>query len=469
MKKILTILATLTLTSGVIMNATAFTKDKQNIPKQCSKKTPQPKNEDVEDIANKLFGKMININPSFWLNKDIANYQSQFNAAIVKQGILTKTEVQYVTWKSLDILRAGYFWNQADFTVSKDAATATGKATVNASNGETSKEVSAKISKAKLNFNFNYWNGKTILSQFQLFRQMFVNEKILTPAEASLVSLATSGFKITKAGSFTIQLHVNDGNQDVITPLHLAVLDDGLSAQQITGKLNGGIYYLKANTQGKYADSTAVTKNFRDLLTHDLDYSDDNANDITLSHTILKEDNKNMTAKVTKDGQIATTNQIEVIDYNYPYTVTQYQSNNYFQVFINLTPQVVNRLTAYYRSHPATTTQQYSFDLGYFYQVINDGQYVHTDNIPKDPNDPEQFIWWDRLDGQMGDYGGAEDEQVSDEEADCSNDAIKYFSQSLIQNTQVASIAPYLTVMFEWDYGTTHWSELYSINKWAYW
>lgn len=54
-------------------------------------------NEDVEDIASKLWQKTLDIDGNFFLGKDIKNYQSQFNTAIVKQGILTADEAKYVS------------------------------------------------------------------------------------------------------------------------------------------------------------------------------------------------------------------------------------------------------------------------------------------------------------------------------------------------------------------------------------
>ena len=70
-------------------------------------------------IANKLQGKTIVLDPKFWVGKDIKNYKEQLDNAIVSQGILTKEEVQYVSWGDLSLNQARSYPN-CDFTVNKD-------------------------------------------------------------------------------------------------------------------------------------------------------------------------------------------------------------------------------------------------------------------------------------------------------------------------------------------------------------
>ena len=77
----------------------------------------------AQDIANKLQGKTIILDPRFWVGKDIKNYKEQLDNAIVQQGILTKEEVQYVSWGDLTLNQARSYPN-CDFTVSKDGETA---------------------------------------------------------------------------------------------------------------------------------------------------------------------------------------------------------------------------------------------------------------------------------------------------------------------------------------------------------
>ena len=80
--------------------------------------------EHAQQIADKLAGKTIVLDPKFWVGKDIKNYKQQLDALIVQQGILTKKEVQYVSWGDLTIDQARKYPN-CDFNVTKDGQTAT--------------------------------------------------------------------------------------------------------------------------------------------------------------------------------------------------------------------------------------------------------------------------------------------------------------------------------------------------------
>ena len=82
-----------------------------------------PSSENSQDIANKLQGKTIVLDPKFWVGKDIKNYKEQLDNAIVSQNILTKEEVQYVSWGDVTFNQARSYPN-CDFTVSKDGETA---------------------------------------------------------------------------------------------------------------------------------------------------------------------------------------------------------------------------------------------------------------------------------------------------------------------------------------------------------
>ena len=206
MKKLLTSLATLSLMTGSLANVTAFVHQKPpvtNNPNTSQKAT----NEDAEDIASKLWNKTVKIDPNFWLNKDIKSDQTDFNKALVQEGIITQDEVQYVSWGSFNVKKAGLFANQGAFTVSKDGATATGTVTVDATGVETTQQIAAKITKANLKFNLNYWNQKAVGSYISQVQAILANEKVLTKAEASVVSGLTSPVTITKAGAVVVVMN----------------------------------------------------------------------------------------------------------------------------------------------------------------------------------------------------------------------------------------------------------------------
>ena len=87
--------------------------------------------ESAQDIANKLQGKTIVLDPKFWVGKDIKNYKEQLDNAIVQQGILTQKEVQYVSWGDL-ILNQARSYPGCVFVVEKDGQTASaGDITIN--------------------------------------------------------------------------------------------------------------------------------------------------------------------------------------------------------------------------------------------------------------------------------------------------------------------------------------------------
>ena len=133
MKKLMMSLATVVLITGSVTSATAMVRQKTKTDYVGSSKTTT--DEDAEDIAAKLFNKSIKIVPNFWVGKSIQDYQKEFNAAVVRDRILTQDEIQYVTWGDLNINIAGYFFNKLTFSVTKDGAVATGTSTIDADTG----------------------------------------------------------------------------------------------------------------------------------------------------------------------------------------------------------------------------------------------------------------------------------------------------------------------------------------------
>ena len=200
MKKLITSLATIALISGSVANATAMkqmqhnqtilnsnksTKASPNSPKK------QSASEDAEDIANKLFGKTIKIDAYFWVGKDVSNYQSQFNAAIVTQGVLTKAETKYVTWGHLTVTKVGIFAQGGHFTVKKADATATGNVTVNAANIDSAQDIADKIHQATkaqdINILWMWWGGKDIYDYQAQFSAIVIRRGIINLAESHLI------------------------------------------------------------------------------------------------------------------------------------------------------------------------------------------------------------------------------------------------------------------------------------------
>ena len=76
----------------------------------------------AQQIANELKGKVIVLDPKYWVGKDIKNYKEQLDNVLVAEHILTKDEVQYVSWGDLT-LKKGMGTCKCDFTVTKDGHT----------------------------------------------------------------------------------------------------------------------------------------------------------------------------------------------------------------------------------------------------------------------------------------------------------------------------------------------------------
>ena len=495
MKKLLISLATIALATGSVANATAFSHMNHNQQKtspsggQSSKPTQGwgTTNEDVEDIANKLFNKVIKIDPNFWLAKDIKTNQAQFNAALVKQGLLTQDEVQYVTWANFKITKAGYFWNVAKFTIQKDGATAIGQNTINASIGETPAQIAAKLSNTTLQFNYDWWNGKDLKDNWAQIPQIIMNENRLTKAETSVVTGLASDKTISGAGKFTVQMHVNDNNVDVIANVPINATNDGLSAAEIADQLQkdgqmgeagrwsvNNVYFLQETMCGKYADDPAVVQNFKNILNYERSsvLSPSDVATISMPHQMLTNapNGNNLSVTTTKDGQTATAN-LDIVSYNSPYVIAEglddLADSSDFEFAINLTPAMINYLCDYFDTDYGTLDR-----LGYFYQVLDDGDF--DTKLVDLPYEHAEFVpWWNRLETYMHGYGstGASVSSVAGDQSDPDSAGDLGFVGALEDHLyDYRGGTKDLTVDVGWHY-EYHISDLgeYSTTNWGFW
>ena len=233
MKRIIILLATVALVCGSLTNISAWT-EANNQPNTNSQTT----NEDAENIAGKLFGQSIKIDPTFWLGKDIKNYQSQFNTAIVKDGILTQDEAQYVSWGDLTIKTAGWYRNDAHFTVSKDGATATGIATVNANEGDTAQQIANKIQGKTINLDLSAWYEKSIPTNMSQFQQALVSQKLVTADDAKYIYNDNVHWTATKVASYANCDFLIKKDGQTVTASNITInITDNETASQIAAKL----------------------------------------------------------------------------------------------------------------------------------------------------------------------------------------------------------------------------------------
>ena len=418
------------------------------------------KKEDAEDIANKLFNKSIKLDPNFWLGKNIKDYQSQFNATVVKDGILTQDEIQYISWGNVDINVAGYFVNKLTFSVKKDGATATGSSTIDADSGSTPAQIAAKLTKASIYFNYTYWNKKTLQDNIPLIQSILVNEKILTKAEASVVVGLASPVTISKAGIVDVDFNVNDNKTNTKADVKINVHNDGKTAQQVADGINKVGFGLKTNTAGMYADSQYVTKSFRDIAVNNYGQTTVDMNDVTLPHVKLQADNPNLTASILKDGQTASA-QIDLECKTNPYIYYYSAASDHMQAYVNLTPDFLQTLKSYFADSSHTTQQ----DLGYFYQMLDDGYAVTLPIYTGKQYVPPA----NRLDQNINNFGDNLDSRarIIQYEADTTNTAIGGFETDLSQ--AIMNSNGYLTVAFDWTYVPTAVLNPYTIKQWKIW
>ena len=385
MKKIIISFATICLISSSFCNVVAWTKQQPNQAQPTTKKHVSAKNEDAEDIASKLWKKTIKLDPKFWFNKDIQKYKSQLNAQIIKQGILTKDEVQYVSWSSFKITSAFYYWNKGAFTVTKDEATVTGSVTLNASTGETTTQIAAKLTKANLQFNYSYWDNKTVSDNLTLVRSILVNENILNKYEASDLIGFAKPVKITKAGKIPVSCNVDDNNTQTYAKTNLNVVNDGGDVDTIAQNIEGYVAILKANTMGMYADNSNIEKYVTTYI--DKIYAGFNIAQFIFPHQLINSSINSLKTKIIKDGQVSK--------YAVPFYLfsqkkpsdkrLENSTNNDLKLLVNLNTTATKDLYS-------ALQDPYFFDdavynVGYFFNLLNNGGWNNTrELIPDTPN-----------------------------------------------------------------------------------
>ena len=444
MKKILTSLATLVVLTGTVANSTAFVKHTSN----------KTANEDAEDIANKLWNKTIKIDPNVFLNKDIKTAQAQFNAVVFKEKILTQDEIQYVSWGDLTISAARWYNNGAHFSVKKDGAVCTGTDTVDASLNETPAQIATKINNKDINLNLSWWNNKQVNSNLTELKKIIANEKLLTKAEASLITKITKPITIKGASYTPVSFVFDNGKTTATANDHLSVNDDGVDASQIAGEINNKYFGLKTDSIGKYADSNYITSNWENLITNNYGVNDQDATDTYLPHLKLQADNKNVPVQILKDGQTATAYvelQCKTTPYVYYYTV----NNNFLQAYVNLNADMLANLKSYFASSGA------SYALGYFYQLLDNGQCSTLPSYSGKNYVPSNNV----LEENMGHFGNQLDNtwdilSMKEGISDCNDPLNAKFEHNLY--SQVMQSKTSLGVIFEWEYQTQLWSKRYT-------
>ena len=448
MKQIMAIFLIFVLGINVATNATAWTNDKQQL--KTNVLSSQTTSEDAEDIANKLWNKTIKIDPNVFVGKNLKTDKKEVDVALVKDGVLTQNEAQYVSWGDLNINIAGWYWNKGSYTVTKDGATATGHVTIDADSGESPAMIAAKIAKTtNIGFNYEWWNKKSVQNYLPELQNILINEKILTKAEAYTTAGFASDFTINnQTGLFGIKLIVNDNNTSADAWAHINVIDDGSDAQQIANRINGYGLGLKTNTAGMYADSSYVTNNLRDLLVANYGQNAQDMQYVTLPHLKLAENNPNITAQVLKDGQIAFA-KVDLECKTNSYIYYYYESYDYMQAYVNLTPPIVKNLQKYFGS----STHDLQNDLGYFYNILSNG----TATMLPEYDGPKYLSADNRLNKNIDEYDKRWEnpEFMMLKQTVMSVSGNVNFAKELLEN--VSTTDGYLSLMFEWHWTVDFW------------
>ena len=315
MKTLLLSLATIALTSGSLAELSILPKMVQNMP---AKQKQAKSNTEADDIAKKLQGKTIKLDPNYWLGKNINDYTVPLDNIVVKQGILTDDEVQFVHWSNLTINIAGWYWT-VGFTVWVGGH-ASGTICLDADSGETTAQIAAKLQSKPIQLNYNYWNNKDLKTNLTDLRSIIVNEGILNKIEASEITGLSGGDDYYTVNynwvgeDYYINYIVNDNNTVSGTPDNpgVQVLNDGKDAQQLANQISGQEVMLKLHVKdaGKYADNPQVLADIRQQFVANQWYNADQIKYLYAPHQMLINyvfgyDSVQFT--FNKDGQIAQT------------------------------------------------------------------------------------------------------------------------------------------------------------------
>lgn len=260
------------------------------------------------------------------------------------------------------------FANQGAFSVSKDGATATGTVTVDATGGETTQQIAAKITKANLKFNLNYWNQKAVGSYISQVQAILANEKVLTKAEASVVSGLTSPVTITKAGALVISLQLNNNKTTSVASTHINVVDDGKDVDQVMGSI-GRSMNLKSNTVGSYADNATIEKYATTYINYE--WPGSSIDNVTLAHQLLKSGSNNVPLTIMKDGQTATQT-FSLDSEKNPTTARLSGTEDDISLFVNLSSAATANLKTFFQNQSGVFKSYHS--LAYFFNMLNNGK-----------------------------------------------------------------------------------------------
>ena len=249
MKKLLTSVATIALVGGSVSGTTAWTMN-HNI----NQSNPHASNESetAQGIAYKLLAKTIDLDPVFWVGRDIADNVAKLRDAIVQQGLLTRDEVQYVSWGHLTLAKAVVYPN-CIFTVRKNGQFALAKRITLDVTGNPAAQIAQKLQGKTINLDLATWYNKKISSNLTLFREDLVKEGLLKQNQAQYVYNGSVKGTLNKPETFKDSTFyvVKNGQVEPATGITLNAVDNQ-TAEDIANRLRDKTVILDfAFWQGK--------------------------------------------------------------------------------------------------------------------------------------------------------------------------------------------------------------------------
>ena len=158
-----------------------------NIVIDPSQKPFTPATETPQDIANKLQGKTVKLDPTSWNGKNILNYPKKFQQELVNQKLLTADEAQYVQGTSF-VVGAIKNYPNLTFKVEENGVVAYAKnMTIEVTNPDY--KVLDKMKNGHITLKYSEWKGRELKNNLYNydFRQLLVKEKILTQEESNWI------------------------------------------------------------------------------------------------------------------------------------------------------------------------------------------------------------------------------------------------------------------------------------------
>ena len=199
MKKLLTSLSTFVLVAGSAGGIATWTTWQSHHQVGVATQKTSVANETAQQIADKLNGKTIDLDPRFWAGDNLFFHQKYLISLLVKQGLITAAESKYVFWVGSKVIN----WDEVSrgtLTVLKDKQTVKADMFFDSSYqlNETAQQIADKIKNKTIQLDPFFWLDQKITDYPKRLREDFVEQGILTYKEAHYISWGPQHFVVNK-------------------------------------------------------------------------------------------------------------------------------------------------------------------------------------------------------------------------------------------------------------------------------